>query len=173
MGLMGAAFGSAFLIGPALGGVLAGFFGIEGILVLSTILITANLVWIYVGLPEPAKHTQQMHTEIKDFHYSSKIIFFLGLSLLATIGFSVIQSGSSQYTTDRFGFDADMIGYSLAVVGITSIVFQGFLIKYVRKYLSEVQMIVTGLFIVTVGMLLYSLNPLGVLVFFIVILFPL
>ena len=102
MGLMGAAFGSAFLIGPALGGILAGFFGIEGILVLSTILITANLIWIYFGLPEPAKHSKQMHAEIKDFHYSSKILFFLGLSLFATIGFSVIQSGSSQYTSDRF-----------------------------------------------------------------------
>ena len=114
-----------------------------------------------------------MQEEKKDFHYTSKILFFLGLSLAATIGFSVIQSGSSQYTTDRFWFDADMIGYSLAVVGITSIVFQGFLIKYVRKYLRETQMMLVWLVLVTLGMFLYSLNQLWLLVFFIVILFPL
>lgn len=90
-----------------------------------------------------------------------------------TIGFSVIQSGSSQYTADRFGFSADMIGYSLTVVGITSILFQGFLIKYVRKWLTEVQMITTGFAILTLGMFLYAINPFALLVFFIVILFPL
>jgi MFS transporter, DHA1 family, tetracycline resistance protein len=173
MGLMWAAFGSAFLIGPALWGVLATFFGIEGILILSTILITANLIWIYFWLPETKKHVHEIQEEKKDFHYTSKILFFLGISLATTIGFSVIQSGSSQYTTDRFWFDADMIGYSLAVVGVTSIVFQGFLIKYVRKYLTEVQMILVWLVLVTLGMFFYSINQLWFLVFFIVILFPL
>ena len=66
-----------------------------------------------------------------------------------------------------------MIGYSLTVVGITSIVFQGFLIKYVRKYLSEAQMMYIGLALLTLGMLFYSLNQWGILVFLIVILFPL
>ena len=69
---------------------------------LSTSVIIVNLIWIYFGLPEPEKHVREMHEEVKDFHYSSKILFFLGLSLLSTIGFSVIQSGSSQYTSDRF-----------------------------------------------------------------------
>lgn len=114
-----------------------------------------------------------MHEEVADFHYSSKILFFLGLSLLTTIGFSVIQSGSSQYTTDRFGFDADMRGYTMAVVGIVSIFFQGFLIKYVRKYFKETQMMIFGLLLLTLGMFLYAINPLGALVFFIVIFFPL
>jgi hypothetical protein len=44
----------------------------------------------------------------KDFIFTPKILFLLGLSLFATIGFSVIQSGSTQYTSDRFGFDVDM-----------------------------------------------------------------
>ena len=173
MGLMGAAFGTAFLVGPALGGVLAKFFGIEGILILSTILITINLFWIFFWLPEPARHVHEMQETPKDFHYTSKILFFLGLSLFTTIGFSVIQSGSAQYTTDRFGFDADMRGYTMAVIGIVSILFQGFLIKYVRKYLKETQMMIYGLFLLTLGMFLYAINPLGALVFFIVIFFPL
>lgn len=61
----------------------------------------------------------------------------------------------------------------MAMVGITSIVFQGFLIKYVRKYLKETQMMTVGLSLLTLGMFLYALNPIAILVFLIVILFPL
>jgi predicted MFS family arabinose efflux permease len=116
---------------------------------LSTFIITVNLIWIFFGLPEPTKHVREMHQEVADFHYSSKILFFLGLSLFTTIGFSVIQSGSAQFTTDRFGFNADYRGYTMAVVGIVSILFQGFLVKYVRKYLKETQMMTVGLSLLT------------------------
>lgn len=46
MGLIGAAFGTAFLVGPAIGGTIAQLAGIEGILIVSTIIITINLLWI-------------------------------------------------------------------------------------------------------------------------------
>lgn len=61
-----------------------------------------NLVWIYFGLPEPKKHVKEMVDDGVGFTFTPKMIFLLTLSLFATIGFSVIQSGSSQYTTDRF-----------------------------------------------------------------------
>lgn len=174
MGLMGAAFGTAFLVGPAMGWVLAKFFGIEWIILLAIGLITLNLIWIYFKLEEPKKHVREMTDDIdKDFSFTPKILFLLALSLFATIGFSVIQSGSTQYTADRFGFSSDMIGYSLAVVGITAILYQGFLVKYVRRVLSEVGMLVSGLGVIFIGMALYVINPFWIGVFFISILFPL
>ena len=105
---------------------------------LSIILVTINLIWIYFGLPEPKKHVKEMHEVDVPFAFTPKMIFLLLLSLCTTIGFSVIQSGSSQYTRDRFLFDVDMRGYTMAVVGITSIIYQGFLVKFVRRVLSEV-----------------------------------
>jgi MFS transporter, DHA1 family, tetracycline resistance protein len=173
MGLIGAAFGTAFLVGPALGWVLATFFGIEWILLLSIALIFGNLIWIVFWLPEPQKHQQQNMDIPVGFSYTSKIYFFLTLSLFATIGFSVIQSGSVQYSADRFGFDADMRWYSLAVVGIVSILFQWFLIKYVRRLLSEIHMMLLWLTLLAFGMIFYALNPFALLVFFLVIFFPL
>ena len=46
MGLIGAAFGTAFLIGPAIGGILAKVAGIDGIFLVSILIITVNLLWI-------------------------------------------------------------------------------------------------------------------------------
>ncbi len=57
MGLIGAMFGLAFLVGPAIGGLLSGY----GVVVIAGIgLITSflNLVLIWVVLPEPRKHIQ-------------------------------------------------------------------------------------------------------------------
>jgi hypothetical protein len=65
-------------------------------------LITLNFIWIYFRLIEPTKHAKEMVDEEKDFAYTPKILFLLALSLCAVIGFSVIQSGSTQYTADRF-----------------------------------------------------------------------
>jgi predicted MFS family arabinose efflux permease len=66
-----------------------------------------------------------------------------------------------------------MIGYSLAVVGITAIIYQGFLVKYVRMVLTEVGMLLSGLGVLSLGMFLYVINPFWEGVFFISILFPL
>ena len=173
MGMMGAAFGAAFLIGPAIGGVLSHVAGIEGILMISTLVITINLLWIIFGLPEPRRHQQIMdQVDIAEWSISREVKFLLVVSLFATIGFSVIQSGSAQYTTDRFGFDADMRGYVMGVVGFMSILYQGFLIKYTRRFLVESQMIYYGLFIVAVTMIAYAINPIASLVFVIIAFFP-
>jgi hypothetical protein len=61
----------------------------------------------------------------------------------------------------------------MAMVGITSIVYQGFLVKYVRAILDEPRMMVMGLTLLVIGLSLYAWNPIGWLVFPIVILFPL
>ncbi|GAB0174735.1 MAG: tetracycline resistance MFS efflux pump [Candidatus Altimarinota bacterium] len=174
MGMMGAAFGMAFLIGPAIGGILAKYIGIEGLLLVSTVIIIANLLWIIYGLPEPREHISEMSdVDILEWRMTGEIYFLLALSLLATIGFSAMQGGSSQFTTDKFGFDSQMIGYSMAVVGITSIIYQGFLVRFVRRIFDEKQMIQIGFFILTVGFVLYAINPYAILVYFIGILFPL
>ena len=172
--MMWAAFGMAFLIGPAIGWILAKYIGIDGLLLVSTVIIIANLLWIIYGLPEPKQHISEMKdVDILEWKMTSEIYFLLSLSLLATIGFSAMQGGSSQFTTDKFWFDPQMIGYSMAVVGITSIVYQGFLVRFVRKIFNEAQMIQIWFFILTVWFAIYAFNPYAIMVYFIGILFPL
>jgi DHA1 family tetracycline resistance protein-like MFS transporter len=198
MWMMGAAFGTAFLIGPAIGGIIAtglwipykiatGLWILDyiinflnhwwwttGILYVSIVIITINLFWIIFRLPEPKHHlTEMSNVNLKEWSMTNEIYVLLFLSLWITIGFSVIQSWSGQFYTDKFDFDANLRGYTMAIVGLVSIIFQWFLVKYVRKYLNEERMLQVWLIILTFGMILLAANEYAFLVFFIIILFPL
>ncbi len=198
MGMMGAAFGTAFLIGPAIGGIIATWLWIPdkiatwlwipnyiinilnhwwwttGILYVSIMIITINLLWIIFRLPEPKHHLTEMpNVNLKEWSMTSEIYVLLFLSLWITIGFSVIQSWSGQFYTDKFGFDANLRGYTMAIVWLVSIIFQWFLVKYVRRYLNEERMLQVWLIILSIGMILLASNEYAILVFYIIILFPL
>lgn len=174
MGMMGATFGMAFLIGPAIGGILSKVIGIENLLIFSIAIVMINFFWITFWLSEPHRHRHGSDNEdTAKWTVTAGIYFFLFLSLMTSIGFSAIQGGSSQYTAEKFHFDPSMIGFSMAVVGMTSVLYQWFLVKYVRKYLDEVRMMQFGLGLIAVGMILYAMNNVGWAVFFITILFPL
>ncbi len=174
MGMMGAAFGTAFLVWPAIGGILASIWWTNGILLVSIAIITINFLWIIFWLPEPKHHLREMDSvDIKEWSMTPEIYMLLALSLWATIGFSVIQSWSGQFYADKFHFNADFRGYTMAIVGLVSIIFQGFLVKYVRKYLNEQRMMQMWLMLLAIGMVFLAFNEYAVLIFFIIILFPL
>ena len=80
---------------------------------------------------------------------------------------------STQFYTDRFHFDATSIGYTMAMVGIVSIIYQGFLVKYVRRFFDEVMMIRIALFILTFGFVGFALNTSPYLLYFWIAFFPL
>jgi MFS family permease len=91
MGMIGAAFGFAFLVGPAIGGVLSKW-GIEYVIFGCIVAIVINLLLILVALKEPRKHVQEMHTEHATFHFSRFMIILFILSFGGTLAFSAIQS---------------------------------------------------------------------------------
>lgn len=124
MGMIGAAFGFAFLVGPAIGGVLSKW-GIEYVIFGCIVAISINLILILSILREPAKHIQEMYTDHVPFHFSRLMIVLFILSFGGTLAFSAIQSGSSQYYKDVFEFNADQIGYTLSLVGFIAIIYQG------------------------------------------------
>ncbi len=172
MGFIGAAFGLAFLIGPAIGGLLSRW-GIEYVIIGCMIAIALNFLMIIFRLPEPEKHAREMENEHTPFHFSREVIILLVLSFGGTLAFSSIQSGSSQYYADIFHFDADMIGYTLSLVGLIAIIYQGWLVKYVRRYLVEKQMIRVALFLMIISLTLFAMNRSVFWLFFIIPLFPL
>ncbi len=91
MGFIGAAFGLAFLIGPAIGGLLSGW-GIEYVIIGCILAIALNFLMIILRLPEPEKHTREMVSEHVPFHFSREVIILLVLSFGGTLAFSSIQS---------------------------------------------------------------------------------
>lgn len=172
MGMMGAAFGFAFLIGPAIGGVIGANYGVDFVGYGCITAIIANLLSIVFFLKEPTKHLQLTEDHTK-FHFSPVVIVLLTLSAGSTFAFSAVQSGTSQFYHDVFGFDAHRIGYTLSFVGVISIIYQGGLVRHIRKYINEVHMMILGFIAMILGLTLFSLNTDPVLVYGIIFLFPL
>lgn len=173
MGMMGAAFGLAFLIGPALGGLLSQITSIHTIVILCIIVILINVLSIFFALKEPKKHIHTEEFHLKDFHFSHTIILLLGLSFGATLAFAAIQSMSSQFYSDRFYFSPTQIGYTMAMVGFIAVIYQGWIVKYIRVHLDEVMMIRVAFFLLTFAFIGFALNTSPYLLFFWVALFPL
>ncbi len=174
MGFMGASFGIAFLIGPALSWLLttAGV-SLHTILILASIVIFANVVLIWTTLTEPKKHVHSEEIHIADFRFSPTIIILLTLSFGSMLGFSAIQSMSAQFYADRFHFDAAQIGYTMAVVGLVSVLYQGWIVRYVRQHLDEITMLHIAYIILIIAFVGFSFNMSPVWLFFWVALFPL
>jgi DHA1 family tetracycline resistance protein-like MFS transporter len=173
MGYMGAAFGMAFLIGPAIGGLLSTVTTIPVIIALCSLVILLNVISIFVFLEEPKKHAETAQVHLWDFHFSHTVILLLVLSFGSTLAFAAVQSMSTQFYADRFHFDATKIGLTMAMVGLISIIYQWFLVKYVRHYLDEMMMIRLAFLILTIWFIGFSLNTNPYLLFFWIALFPL
>ncbi len=171
MGMIGAAFGFAFLIWPAIGGLLS-HWGIEYVILGCIGAIFINLIIVLLVLKEPQKHMQEMHTEHAPFHFSKTMIILFIISFGWTLAFSSIQSGSGQYYKDVFHFSANQIWYTLSLVWLIAIIYQGGLIKYVRRYLSEIRMIQVALSIMTISILCFAFNRDFYFLFLIISFFP-
>lgn len=93
-------------------------------------------------------------------------------TLITALGFSAMQSTFSLLVSDRFGFSPKMIGYLFGFIGIMSVIYQGFLIKYVRKVFDEKGMILFGLSCLTFSFVLFANNQYVWSIFPILMFFP-
>ena len=174
MGLMGAAFGMAFLIGPAISGILSSFgIGVHMIVIFGIVIIAINVLLIWLVLEEPKTHIENTHADLKNFQFSKSIGILLALSFGSSLAFAAIQSMSGQFYADKFHFTPAQIGYTMAMVGLVSVLYQGYFVKYVRKYLNEVAMIHFAFFMLLVAFVGFSFNQSPYWLFLWVGVFPL
>lgn len=179
MGMIGAAFGIAFLTGPAISWILTGLWvGIITILILTISLIGVNIMLIIFKLPEtitPKNYEYNYKNSIKpkiNSNTLSKIYLLLFLSFGMWTAFSGAQTMFAQFYTDKFHFSPTTIGYTLAIIGLVSILYQWFFIKYMHKIFSETKLISVGFAILSISFLgfIYNNNPNWL--FFWIIFFP-
>src|SRR5262245_9459660 len=152
MGLIGAAFGLGFILGPALGGILSGW-GISVPFFFAAGLCFANATLLYFTLPEtvtkdhPARQSAaggrsfgQLIKSLKD----PKLGFVLTIYFLFIVAFSIMTTSFSLYTMFRFGYDAQHNGYLFAYVGLIAVVIQGGLIGWLVKRFGELPLVIFG-----------------------------
>jgi DHA1 family tetracycline resistance protein-like MFS transporter len=152
MGLIGAAFGLGFILGPAIGGILSRW-GIHVPFFFAAGLCFANAVLLYFTLPEtvtadhPARDSAAKGRGLGQLIESLKqpnLAFVLTIYFLFIVAFSIMTTSFSLYTMFRFGYDATHTGYLFAYVGIIAVVIQGGLIGRLVKKFGEIPLVIFG-----------------------------
>jgi DHA1 family tetracycline resistance protein-like MFS transporter len=164
-GMIGAAFGMGFIIGPLIGGLL-GQFGERIPFLFAAGLTMVNWLYGFFILPESLSLDKRRKFEWKKANPLGSLLHLkkypavagLVLSLtLIYIAIHAVQSTWSYYTMKKFDWNPAMIGYSLAFVGLMIAVVQGFLIRLTIPKLGQTRSLFIGLMLYTIGMFLFSL----------------
>ncbi|MFO0703889.1 MAG: MFS transporter [Patescibacteria group bacterium] len=167
-GLIGAAFGLGFILGPFLGGVLASSQVVSWFDATTPFYFAAALSMINVGLvlkllPEtlvhindnlkltPAKSIQNI---IKAFRIKSALPLFITVFLFQG-GFSFYSTFSSTYLLQRFGLSERDIGLFFAYIGLWIVITQGFILRKIAGKFPEHKIVRISLFIIAGALFLY------------------
>lgn len=168
-GMMGAAFGLGFVIGPLIGGTL-GSFGPRVPFLVAAVLSILNFIYGYFILPESLGHENRRTFDWKRANpfgtLKSLYQYPIVAGLLTALGFlyiaiHAVQSNWSYYTMHKFGWGTVEIGISLGVIGMATAIVQGGLIRWVNPKLGQNRSIYIGLGLYAAGFLLFAFATQG------------
>lgn len=163
-GMIGAAFGIGFILGPVIGGFL-GQFGSRVPFFASAGLALLNFAYGYFILPESLKPENRRPFDWKRANPLGTLLrarrYPVLLSLIGSLIFVYIAAHANQSTwsyimMDKFNWDARMIGISLGWVGLTIGIVQGGLTRIIIPKLGQIRSIYIGLALNAFGFLLFA-----------------
>ena len=142
-GLVSAGFGAGFVLGPVLGGLLAEF-GPRAPFWAAVVLSGANLAFGLAVLPETLRRPRAFDWRranplggLRAVGRLPGLGALMALWLLYQVATWVYASTWAYFTQAAFGWEARMVGISLAVYGIATVVVQGGLIRLIVPRLGE------------------------------------
>lgn len=167
-GLLGAAFGLGFIIGPVIGGLL-GEFGSRIPFIAAAALSLINFIYGYFILPESLTSQKRRSFELNRANPfgALKIISNFSAAGLFLVFFLIYlshhatQSTWTYYTMFKFGWDEAMVGISLGVVGICVAVVQGGLTRWCIPKMGLTNAVYLGIGAYIIGFLGFSWAPNG------------
>ena len=172
-GMIGAAFGLGFVIGPALGGLLAGW-GVRAPFYAAAGLCLLNTLYGYFVLPESLNKENRRPFQWKkanpfgSLKFLSKTPAIGGLAIcyfLIYLAAQAVQGNWSFFTIYRFSWTEGMVGISLAVVGLLVGGVQGGLTRVINPKLGNDKSIYLGLLLYTIGLVLFAFASQGWMMF--------
>ena len=168
-GMIGAAFGVGFVLGPALGGLL-GAISPRLPFWASAFMALANVCWGLFVLPESLPREKRVPFSwksanplgaLKLLRSHPMLLGLAGSYFLMNLAHVVLPSTTVLYMRYRYGWDTRAVGMVLAGVGISSLVVQGFLVKPAVRWLKERRAMAVGLTFGAVGFAIYGLASTG------------
>jgi MFS transporter, DHA1 family, tetracycline resistance protein len=171
MGLIGAAFGLGFVLGPALGGFLSQY-ALSLPPYVAAALAAVNGVAAYFVLPEPearAIRERARRGRFVEFLQEMKtpgirrLVVVYGVSVLA---FSAMEATYALLVTKRYGLDVKHANYLFAYIGVILVIVQGGLIGRLTRAFGEKSLLLVGLLLQALGLALlpFAHNAVGLVV---------
>src|SRR3954468_10441118 len=156
-GLIGAAFGLGFILGPALSGVLAGVSYTAPIWAAAAVTVVATLMaWLW--LPETVHRTRagagNPFSYLPELMRRSHVRRVLVIDFVYWFALAMFQTTFALFAARRFGFDAARTGYYFAAFGVLGAVIQGGFIRPIVRRLGDKSTFLVGLAVGAVGLAL-------------------
>jgi DHA1 family tetracycline resistance protein-like MFS transporter len=172
MGFIGMAFGIGFIIGPAVGGLLAEItiHGHTGAVAcfLASALSVVNFIWVLLGVPEslpPEKRTRVRSLRPLDIVAAKKVFEDKNIARAILVNFLILISFTNldqtfrYFNKDLFGMDQFSTGKVLAMVGVVAAVVQGGMIRPLTKRYDLAPLITIGVLVQAVAFALIAISP--------------
>ena len=168
-GMVGAAWGLGFIVGPALGGVLGGF-GVRLPFWAAAGMSLASAAYGLLVLPEslPAAVRKPFSWRRANpvgsltlLRSHRELLGLASVNFLSFLAFQVLPSTFVIYAYVRYGWKELAVGLTLTLVGVCNIAVQGGLVKRFIKRFGERRTLYVGLLGGMAGFVVYGLAPLG------------
>ena len=169
MGLIGAAFGLGFIVGPGLGGLLTqpqmGHIGYQLPIFLASALAALAAVGVIVFLREsrakadPAAPRPAFLSGLKAARDNDVVSRVLVVTLIYMAGFSAMESVFGLWAEQRYQWGAREVGLSFMIVGVVSTLNQGFLAGRFARRFGESRVLATGMLLFGTSLVLQVLAP--------------
>ena len=161
MGLIGAAFGIGFVLGPAIGGLLSQW-SVVAPFWFAAILSMSNAVLMWIVLPEPDRHAarQQGPGNLKQT-FEKAGSWRLGIVtityFIAIAGFAIVTVIYPQVSHRRFELNQSQISFIFVMVGLIGAAIQGGGIGRLVKRFGDVNLAIAGFAIMAISMMMMPL----------------
>jgi DHA1 family tetracycline resistance protein-like MFS transporter len=196
LGLIGAAFGTGFIIGPALGGTLSNWpyatlvFEANGLsryavpAFAATILSVLNLVGVALWLPESLTAEKRSRLAdrdrsllpigtLRDLLRRPRVGPLLQTRFFYSLAFTMFTTNFALYTRLRFGLTDQTTSYIFTYVGVLVVLVQGFIVSFLTDRFREKQIIVAGVAVLAVALFGWAVAPSVALMLGVLTLLPL
>jgi len=164
-GMIGAAFGIGFVVGPALGGIVS-HFGANVPFLVAAFLTLINFLFGLLILPESLPQSHRRNIDFKKLNPISSfgdvlnrgnLKFYIFIFALMNLAGQVHPSIWTIYTTYKFHWNSMQVGFSLTAVGLALGIGQGVFTGIFTKKFGEYKTLIIGTTISTISYLLYAI----------------
>jgi DHA1 family tetracycline resistance protein-like MFS transporter len=174
MGLVGAAFGLGMIGGPAAGGLLSAY-GLAAPAFAAATVAMINVLFGLLVLPESMpKDKREKSVSLKGLNLAAQMgnlnrsgasRLLLAAIFALNLAFAGLQTNFPLFSQARFGWDSVKNGFFFAFVGVSAVLIQGLLYRWIQPLLGERRLARIGLGLMAAGLTAGVLSPVDWLLF--------